>query len=114
MLGLALKACRNHPIEKLVKRAEGAIGLYPFVWNMLLFKAAIEHVQEPKSCGWSEELYHFMMDVIHARGLAFFEEIYGIAKVSGGEMCQYGFMAAGFLYRLFVAYLAVLVMRPVE
>ena len=47
------------------------------------------------------------MDVIQARGLAFFEEIYGISKVSDGEICQYGFMAAGFVYRICVAYLAV-------
>ena len=44
-----------------------------YVWNLLLFKAVIEHVQEPKPCGWSEELDHFMMDVIQARSFAVFE-----------------------------------------
>ena len=73
---------------------------------MLFFKAVIEHVQEPKPCGWSEGFDHFMMDVIEARGFAVFEERYGISKVLDGERCQYGFMAVGFKYRLFVEYLA--------
>ena len=39
---------------------------------------------------------HFMMDVIQARGLAVFEEGYGISKVLDGERCQDGFTAVGF------------------
>ena len=42
-----------------------------------MFKAVIEHVQEPKPCGRSEAFDHFMMDVIQARGFAVFEERYG-------------------------------------
>ena len=38
---------------------------------------------------------HFMMDVIHARGFADFEERRGISKVPDVERCQ-GFMAVGF------------------
>ena len=61
-----------------------------------LFKAVIEHVQEPKPCGCFEAFDHFMMDVIQPRGFAVFEERYGISKVSDGERCQNGFMAVGF------------------
>ena len=116
MLDLALKATEDHPLEKVVKRAEESdrpvalsdVWIFPwlqqcdffcfppFVWNPLLFKAVIEHVQEPKPYGWSEAFYHVMMDVIQARGFAVFGERYGISKVLDGEMCQDGFMAVGF------------------
>ena len=116
MLDLTLKAIEDHPIEKLVKRAEEsdrpvALWTYwifswlqqcdyfcfpPFIWNLLLFKAVIEHVQEPKPCGRSEAFDHFMMDVIQARGFAVFKERYGISKILDGERCQYGFTAVGF------------------
>ena len=39
-----------------------------------MFKAVIEHVQEPKPYGWSEAFDHVMMDVIQARGFAVFGE----------------------------------------
>ena len=116
MLDLALKAGEDHPLEKLVQRAEESdrpVALWAFwifswlqqcdyfcfppcVWNLLLFKAVIEHVQEPKPCGWSEAFDHFMMDVIQPRGFAVFEERYGISRVSDGERCQNSFMAVGF------------------
>ena len=116
MLDLTLKASEDHPLEKLVKRAEESdrpvafwtfwifpwllqcdyFSFPPYVWNLLLFKAVIEHVQEPKPCGWSEAFDHFMMDVIQARGFAVFEERYGISKVLDGERCQDGFTAVGF------------------
>ena len=60
----------------------------------------------------SEAFDHFMMDVIQAWDFSVFEERYGISKVLDGERCQYGFTAVGFEYRLFVAYLAVLVRLP--
>ena len=56
---------------------------------------------------------HFMMDVIQAQGFAVFEERYDIAMISDGEWRQDGFMAVGFQYRLFAAYLVVLVRSPV-
>ena len=117
MFDLALKTSEDHPLEKLVKRAEEsdrsacsfwAFWIFcwlqqcdyfcfpPLVWILLLFKAVIEHVQEPKACGWSEAFDHFMMDVIQARGFTVFEERYGISKVMDGEKCQDGFMAVGF------------------
>ena len=116
MLDLALKASEDHPLEKLVKRAEESdrpvahwafwifswlhqcdyLCFPPFVWNLLLFKAVIEHVQEPQPCGWSKAFDHFMMDVIQARGFAVLEERYGIYKVLDDERCRYGFTAVGF------------------
>ena len=134
MLDLALKASEDHPLEKLVQRAEESdrhvslrvfwvfsglqqcdhVCFPPYVWNLLLFKAVINHVQEPKPCGWSEVFDYFMMDVIQARRLAVCEERYGISKVSDGEWRQDRFMAVGFQYRLFMAYLVVLVRLPVQ
>ena len=89
MLALALKASEDHPLEKRGERSAcrslGFLDLFlasavqllllfpPFVWNLLLFKAVIQHVQEPKPCGWSEAFDHFMMDVIQARGFAVFD-----------------------------------------
>ena len=117
MLDPVLKASEDHPLEKLVQRAEESdrpVALWAFwifswlqqcdyfcfpsyVWNLLLFKAVIEHVQEPKPCGWSEAFDHFMMDVIQARGFAVFEKRYDISEVLDGERCQDGFTAVGFL-----------------
>ena len=106
MLDLTLKASEDHPLEKLVTlwplwifswlQQCDYFSFPPHVWKLLLFKAVIEHVQEPKLCGWSEALDHFMMDVIQARGFAVFEEIYGISKVLDNERCQDGFPAVGF------------------
>ena len=79
-----------------------------------MFKAVIEHVQESNPCGWSEVVDYFIRDVFQARGFCVFEERYGISKVSDGEWHQYGFMAVGFQYRLFVPYLAVSVRLPVQ
>ena len=114
MLDLTLKTSEGHPLEKFVKRAEEsdrhvalwAVWIFswlqqrdyccfpPFVRNLLFVNAVIEHVQEPKPCGWSEAFDHFMMDVIHARGFVVFGERYGISKVLDGERCQDGFMYA--------------------
>ena len=72
-------------------------------------------MQEPSPCGWSEVFAHFMMGVIQARCFSvFFLERYGISKFSYGECRQEGFMAVGFWYRPFVAYLAVLGRLPIE
>ena len=75
--------------------------------RVLLLSAIRLESAEPDTCGWSEVFYHVMMDVIQAWGFAVFEERYGISKVLDGEKCQDGFMAVGFYYRIFVAYLAV-------
>ena len=111
MLDLARKASEDHPLEKLVQRAEESdrpVALWafwifpwlqqcdyfcfpPYVWNLI-----IEHFQEPKPGGWSEAFDHFMMDVIQPRGFAVFEERYGVSKVSDGGWCQNGLMAVGF------------------
>ena len=94
MLDLALKTSEDHPLEKSVLQTEEryrpvAIWAFsnfswlqqceyvcfpPYVWNLLLFKAVIEHAHEPKPCGWPEAFDHFMMDVFQPRGFAVFEE----------------------------------------
>ena len=108
MFDLALKATERSACSPL-----GFLDLFPastvrllllstILWNVLLFKAVIEHVQETKPYGWDEAFDHFVMDVIQALLSLRRDIAYPMSRMVKGDkmVSRLSVFSTAFLFRI--------------